>query len=296
MCAAGTLVGDAGVGTFGGSEDHTAIMACEPGSLKMFSYCPTRLERTVTFPADVTFIIAVSGAIAEKTGDKMSDYNNAALLSFAAAGVWAERGGLSKTHLLSQAISATEADASTDASGEAAVAPAASDAGFDTQKLVASIKAAGSAVGAALEDDDAVAQCAAAGQWASAEGAALLRRRAEQFFAEQALTLAVADAFSTADHVALGEAVGQSQTLTDTHLCNLVPETRFLPAAAIELGALAASAFGAGFGGSAYAVAKTAVAADFITKWKHAYTSKFPDASARSLFFPVRPGPGAFEL
>lgn len=26
-----TLVGDKGVGTFGGSEDHTAIMASEPG-------------------------------------------------------------------------------------------------------------------------------------------------------------------------------------------------------------------------------------------------------------------------
>ena len=138
--------------------------------------------------------------------------------------------------------------------------------------------------------------CAAAGQWASVEGAALLRRRAEQFFAEQALTLAVADAFSTADYATLGKAVGQSHSLTDTHLCNLVPETRFLPASAVELGALAASAFGAGFGGSAYAVVQIAEAAEFIAKWKQAYRSKFPDAAVRSMFFPVRPGPGAFEL
>lgn len=42
------LVGDKGVGTFGGSEDHTAIMSCETGFLNMFSYCPTRFEKKVT--------------------------------------------------------------------------------------------------------------------------------------------------------------------------------------------------------------------------------------------------------
>ena len=35
------LVGDKGVGTFGGSEDHTAIMSCSSGNLNMYSYCPT---------------------------------------------------------------------------------------------------------------------------------------------------------------------------------------------------------------------------------------------------------------
>jgi galactokinase len=33
------LLGDKGVGTFGGSEDHTAIMSCTSGNLHMYSYC-----------------------------------------------------------------------------------------------------------------------------------------------------------------------------------------------------------------------------------------------------------------
>lgn len=44
------LVGDKGVGTFGGSEDHTAIMSGEYMKLKMFSYCPTRYEGEFKFP------------------------------------------------------------------------------------------------------------------------------------------------------------------------------------------------------------------------------------------------------
>ena len=39
------LKGDKGVGTFGGSEDHTAIVSCTAGNLNMFSYCDTRFEQ-----------------------------------------------------------------------------------------------------------------------------------------------------------------------------------------------------------------------------------------------------------
>ena len=41
-----SLTGDGGVGTFGGSEDHTAILASRPGHLKQYSFCPVRLERS----------------------------------------------------------------------------------------------------------------------------------------------------------------------------------------------------------------------------------------------------------
>lgn len=41
----GDLTGDRGVGTFGGSEDHTAIMASQRGALKVFSYKPTRFDQ-----------------------------------------------------------------------------------------------------------------------------------------------------------------------------------------------------------------------------------------------------------
>ena len=38
------------VGTFGGSEDHTAIMCCSAGHLSQYAFCPTRLEATLAFP------------------------------------------------------------------------------------------------------------------------------------------------------------------------------------------------------------------------------------------------------
>jgi len=56
------------------------------------------------------------------------------------------------------------------------------------------------------------------------------------------------------DGAALGGLVDRSQELTTTHLRNQVPETIFLAKAAREEGAIAASAFGAGFGGSVWAL------------------------------------------
>src|SRR5690348_4087089 len=43
----GTLAGDAGVGTFGGSEDHTAILCCRAGQLSQFRFAPVSLEGIV---------------------------------------------------------------------------------------------------------------------------------------------------------------------------------------------------------------------------------------------------------
>ena len=75
------LPGAMGVGTFGGSEDHTAIVCCRPAELRQYSFCPTRLERVIPFPHDFTFIIAVSGAAARKGVERRADYNNAAMLA-----------------------------------------------------------------------------------------------------------------------------------------------------------------------------------------------------------------------
>lgn len=56
----------------------------------------------------------------------------------------------------------------------------------------------------------------------------------------------------------------------DLGLQNLVPETRWLPSAAERLGALGASAFGAGFGGSCYAVVRKTEAEGFKEAWRQA--------------------------
>ena len=71
----GRLQGDRGVGTFGGSEDHTAMLCAEPDRLSRFAYCPTRREGTFPLPAGYLFAIASSGVLAEKTGEAMEKYN-----------------------------------------------------------------------------------------------------------------------------------------------------------------------------------------------------------------------------
>lgn len=60
------LPGDRGVGTFGGSEDHTAIVLAKPGHLVQYAYCPVRHEQTIPFPEDHVFAVASSGVVAEK--------------------------------------------------------------------------------------------------------------------------------------------------------------------------------------------------------------------------------------
>ena len=87
-------------------------------------------------------------------------------------------------------------------------------------------------------------------------------------------------------------AVERSQALTTTHLQNQVDETVFLASNAKQSGAIAASAFGAGFGGSVWALVKDEDVAGFINKWKAAYSAAFPTPAKTSVFFPMVPGRG----
>jgi len=81
-----TLPGDNGVGTFGGSEDHTAIMLCEPHQLRQYAFCPTTLEAAIPFPqGEWVMLVAVSGATAQKGAERLKDYNDAAMLARHAA-------------------------------------------------------------------------------------------------------------------------------------------------------------------------------------------------------------------
>mmetsp|Transcript_36304 Transcript_36304/g.108932 ORF Transcript_36304/g.108932 Transcript_36304/m.108932 type:complete len:472 (-) Transcript_36304:96-1511(-) len=253
------LVGDKGVGTFGGSEDHTAIMTCQKGSISTYSFCPTVEEAVFPWGDDMAFVIAVSGSIAEKTGDKMQDYNDAALLAKEAARVYfaGVKRELPRPHL---------ANAVRDAKGDP-------DA---VRKIIKGHFAAG---GTAAFDE------------------AALIRRFDQFFAEsEEIIPAFADAHARGDWAALGALVDRSQELTDTHLQNQVPETVFLAKSAREAGAVAASAFGAGFGGSVWACVVTAKTDAFVAEWKAHYTKAYPAQSAQADFFVEKPGPGAFEL
>jgi len=86
--AFGPLAGDEGVGTYGGSEDHTAILCSRAGHLSRYSYCPVRAEGAVPLPRSWTFVLAVSGVPSDKTGDAKERYNLASLSARAVLELW----------------------------------------------------------------------------------------------------------------------------------------------------------------------------------------------------------------
>jgi galactokinase len=74
----GPLVGDKGVGTFGGSEDHVAVLCAVPGHLLQYSFSPIHREAVVPMPAGYTFVVMDSGVVAEKTGAALEKYGSSA--------------------------------------------------------------------------------------------------------------------------------------------------------------------------------------------------------------------------
>ncbi len=71
----GTLEGDAGVGTHGGSEDHAAMLAGTAGACTSFAFVPMRRLNVVPLPAPWVFVVASSGVGAHKTGSERNAYN-----------------------------------------------------------------------------------------------------------------------------------------------------------------------------------------------------------------------------
>ncbi len=249
----GTLVGEKGVGTFGGSEDHTAILYCKAGLLSQYSYCPVRLERTVQFPSDCVFAVASSGVVAEKTGTAMEKYNRASRLCRAAIELWNKATGRTDEHIAAAMASS----------------PDAPDRFREVLK-------------------DSVHE-----KFGSEE----LLKRFEHFAAEsEQLVPGASDALAAGDIEEFGRQVIRSQELADELLGNQVPETIFLAHCAREAGAAVASAFGAGFGGSVWALAKTEDAQELLGRWLELYKGRFPETASNAQFLLTRPGPAAFEL
>lgn len=124
---------------------------------------------------------------------------------------------------------------------------------------------------------------------------AALQRRFEQFLLETyTLIPAAANAFVQQDWLALGDVAARSQQAAEECLENQVPETVALVSDARRHGAVAASAFGAGFGGSVWALVPSADSARFGDAWMAVYRSRFPDAASRATFFVTEAGPPAF--
>ncbi len=116
-----------------------------------------------------------------------------------------------------------------------------------------------------------------------------------QQFREEVDTVvpAVAAALAAGDLEALGRWVDRSQALATAGLRNQVPETLALQRSARELGAAAASAFGAGFGGAVWSMVAADSAEEFRKRWGQQYLAAFPAHTAKFRSFITRPGPGA---
>lgn len=242
----GPLAGDRGVGTFGGSEDHTAILCCRAGRLSQYAFCPVRFERHVDLPGGCVFAVAASGVLAEKTGAAREKYNRASRLADRAAAAWREATGRDDPHLA-----------------------AAVGSGPDAPSRIRDV------LGARPDAGD-------------------LAGRFEHFLAESEQIIPLAGDFLAGGDVGgFGRMADLSQRFAERLLGNQVPETAFLARSARQAGAVAASAFGAGFGGGVWALIDAGSADAFRRAWCERYAGAFPDAADRAEFFTTAPGPAA---
>jgi galactokinase len=248
----GTLQGLDGVGTEGGSQDHTAILASRAGQVSAFRYLPVRRLLDEPMPEHWHFVLMTSGVHASKAGSVRDRYNRASQAVAALVGLWQQ----------------------------------------DTGKIPGSL-------GALLDaDPGAVAHLRRlAAQGAAGFSGGDLTRRLEHFVAEDARVVATARAFHDRDERTLDEISAASQWSAECELGNQVRETVELAGLARECGAFAASSFGAGFGGSVWAlVAGDRATADAMAgRWQEAYAARCPHAHGVETLV-TRPGPPALTL
>jgi galactokinase len=114
--------------------------------------------------------------------------------------------------------------------------------------------------------------------------------RVEHFAVEARIVRAAGDALARGDLDALGTLVDDSQRAAEQLLGNQIPETIALARSARELGAIAASAFGAGFGGSVYALVRSSEVEGFRRRWADEYRRAFPARARNAIFFVTRAG------
>jgi galactokinase len=128
-------------------------------------------------------------------------------------------------------------------------------------------------------------------------GADYLVPRLAQFREEvDTIVPAVGDSIRDRDFRALGRFVDRSQEMAERALGNQVPETIMLARSARECGAVAASAFGAGFGGAVWAMVRVDDAESFLGDWRARYDAVFPDRAAVAKFLLTKPAEPAREL
>ena len=233
------LKGDDGVGTRGGSQDHTAILCAREGMLSLFGYQPIRCHERVGLPDSVSFLVAGSGVKARKTGEAKHAYNRASQRAAHVARLYSQDLDEYYPHM-----------------GAMMAAPH-----FDRESLRW-----------AIPDDD-------------------LWDRFQQFEREVDHVLPKAlRAVAASDWDTFGKVTAESQSMAAKWLHNQIPETQALAACAVDLGALGASSFGAGFGGAVWALVPSETAESFAEAWKAAYAEKFPLRAQDMVLLGDQPG------
>ncbi|MGE0441421.1 MAG: galactokinase family protein [Gemmatimonadales bacterium] len=237
-----------GVGTMGGSQDHTAILCGRADAVVQCRWDPLGIERVVPWPDHLLFVVAASGVTAEKAGGALEHYNGLARMTARLSELVAGTGGLVGRRIV-------DAPAGDTFAAERARIEAAG--GADAARLLARF-------------DQLVREC-------------------RDYIPGMAAALEADDA------TALGTIAAASQRGAETALENQIPETVGLVAMARAAGAIGASAFGAGFGGSVWAIIDRSIRDEFIGAWERGYRAAFP-ARTGVRFFATRPSPGAFRL
>ena len=245
------LPGTSGVGTHGGSEDHTAIMAGRLHHVSQYQFVPVTPLGDVLMPGDWSFVIASSGVQADKADSVRERYNRAANGVRALHAAWNTR-------------------AERPARSLAAALGSAPDAAARLRNWIAD-----------SADDPVTSQD--------------LSTRLQHFVNEDARVPSAAAAFASTDTAAIGRLSSESQRDAHELLGNQIPETMALAAAACDAGAFGASSFGAGFGGSVWALIRAGDAERFAREWLQRYAAMMP-AVGPVPWFTARPGPPLTEL
>ncbi|MEW5918134.1 MAG: galactokinase family protein [Gemmatimonadota bacterium] len=120
-----------------------------------------------------------------------------------------------------------------------------------------------------------------------------LLRRLKQFTIELEVHDAAVSALSANDLQHFAQQVRRSQRAAEDLLANQIPETVALVRLALDNGASAASAFGAGFGGSVWALVAEERAARFIEAWRSVYLDQHEAVREHAEFFVARPSAAA---
>ncbi len=242
----GTLEGVRGVGTFGGSEDHTSMLCCKADHLTQFRFCPIVEGPSVRLPDELSFVVAVSGLLAEKTGSALVSYNQASIRTREIVTSWNDATGRSDV-TIADALAADE------------------DTTEGLRSVVAHSPELTSRLRAFLTESEEIIPSATA-------------------------------ALEIGDLTTFAALSDLSQRNADQQLGNQVPETNRLQELARELGADGSTSFGAGFGGSVWALTRTADAEAFSSEWLGRYTREFPEVEGRASALVTRPGGPARRL